>query len=223
MGLKNKVKDIWKKVSDLEDGEETRDKMAKDKGRIPYKDISQKLKEIMKQNVDVVGRKIIIPAYYIIYFNEMDRKLRLEVEDVVCDELREELYHEMRKINPEQNKHDLIIQMQTDAGLVDVQFRIEHHIKKTDEPEKAKEKAEIAQEPEPEVESDFQQTLVEQPLPQMPDDDQKTVVQKLEEKVLYKLLIDSGEGPQEHAISKETISIGRGTKDDVAACKDRLL
>ena len=54
----------------------------------------------MKQNVDVVGRKIIIPNYYAIYFNEADRKMRIEVEDVICDELREELYHDMQKYLP---------------------------------------------------------------------------------------------------------------------------
>jgi hypothetical protein len=215
MGVKDKVKNIWKKVSDLEDGEETTDKTAKGKERIPFKDISQKLKEIMKQNVDVVGRKIFIPSYYIIYFSKADRKIRIEVEDSVCDELKEELFHEMRKINPEQNKRDLIIQLQTDAELADGQFRIEHHIKKPDGVEKIPREAAPVSASMPEDERDFQQTLVEQPLPLNLDDQQKTVVQKLDEKTYYKLLIDSGEQVREQAVSKETISIGRGSKDDV--------
>lgn len=215
MGVKDKVNNIWKRVSNLEGGEETTDKTAKGKDRIPFKDISQKLKEIMKQNVDVVGRRIFIPSFYIIYFNETDRKLRMEVEDVVCDELKEELFHEMRKINPEQNKRDVVIMVQVDAALAEGQFRIEHHIKKPDDAEKIRREAQPVSASMPEDESDFQQTLVEKPVAQMPDDDQKTVVQKLEEKILYRLVVDSGEGMREQAVSKEMISIGRGSKDDV--------
>lgn len=215
MALKDKVKDIWKRVSELEDGTDAVNNMAKDKGRIPYKDISLKLKEVMKQNVDVVGRQIIIPSYYALYFNQADRKFRIEVEDVVCNELKEELYHEIRKINPEQNKRDLIIQMQTDPALAEGQFRIEHHIKKPESGDTTIQEKNHIQTPEPEKESDFLQTMVEQPSPHITDDLQNTVVQKPDTKFLYTLYVDSGEETREIGIIKETIAIGRGSKDDV--------
>ncbi|MBN1996624.1 DUF3662 domain-containing protein [candidate division KSB1 bacterium] len=215
MGLKDKVKGIWKRVSDLEDETDSTDSPSKNKKRIPYKDISQKLKEVMKQNVDVVGRKIIIPAYYTIYLNETDRKLRIEVEDVLCEELKEELYHEMRKINPEQNKRELLITVQTDSTLPDGQFRIEHHIKKPEASEKIIKEQNFEQASGPENEGDYQQTVVEQTPAQTPDDEQKTVVQKVGTNVLYRLLVDSGEEKREIEITKETTTIGRGTKDDI--------
>ncbi|MFQ5677353.1 MAG: hypothetical protein ACE5G1_15805, partial [bacterium] len=99
MAFKNKLKNAWKRVSDLDDDTESAKKQSKEKERIPYKEISKHIKEIMKEHVDVVGRKILIPNYYAIFFNEIDRNLRLEVEDVMCEELKEELFHEMRKIN----------------------------------------------------------------------------------------------------------------------------
>ncbi len=214
MGLKDKIKDVWKKVSDLEGGEEKAESTAAGKGRIPYKVISQKLKEIMKENVDVVGRKIILPGYYIIYFNEADRKLRMEVEDVFCEELKEELYHEMRKINPEQNKHDLTIRIETDASLPGGQFRIEHHIKAPETIGISRQPTVSFTVPKPEAEMETQKTLVEQPLPPLAEEEPKTVVQKIR-KPLYKLLIDSGTEKTEQIIEKETIAIGRGSKDDV--------
>ena len=215
MGLKDKAKGFWKKVSDLDDDSESANGLSKEKERIPYKDISKKLKDVMKQNVDVVGRKIIIPNYYAIYFNETDRKMRGEVEDVVRDELREELYHEMRKINPEQNKRDLLIEIQTDSALDDREFRIEHHIKKPESSAGKVTEESPVHTPEVESEIDYQETIIEQAPPTTADDKQTVVMQRPTADVLYKILVDSGEEKKEIEISKKTISIGRGTKDDV--------
>ena len=110
-----KLKGAWRRVSNLDD--ETQSIRTKADDRIPYKVISQRLKEIMEQNVDVVGRKILIPSYYGVYFNESDRDMRREVEDVMCNELKEELFHEMRKINPEQIKGDVVISFNTDPAI----------------------------------------------------------------------------------------------------------
>ena len=43
MGLKDKAKGFWKKVSDLDDDSESANGLSKEKERIPYKDISKKL------------------------------------------------------------------------------------------------------------------------------------------------------------------------------------
>ncbi|MFQ5772567.1 MAG: FhaA domain-containing protein [bacterium] len=218
MGLKDKMKKAWKRVSDLEDDSEMAQSQAKEDERISYKDISKKLKEIMKQNVDVVGRKIIIPNYYAIYFNEVDRNKRLEVEDVLCDELKEELYHEMRKINPEQNKREMLIEIKTDSSLTNGQFRVEHHIKKPEQAEEIEKVSEMdaaVEQPRVEDENDYKQTVVERIPPKFSNDEQKTIVQRPVNELLYKLSVDSGERKEEIVITKESISIGRGSQDDV--------
>jgi len=214
MGLKDKAKSFWKRVSDLEDNRDTSTSPANEEDRIPYKDISKKLKDLMKENVDVVGRKIIIPNYYAVYFNAADRKKRAEVEDVLCDELKEELSHEMRKINPEQNKRDLLIEIKTDPALEAGQFRIEHHIKKPVAEEKTIENF-AAVPPQVENEMDYQQTVIEQAPCQSADDEKTVVMPRTDAAVLYRLLIASGEEKREINITKKTISIGRGSKDDI--------
>lgn len=215
MGLKDKAKGIWKRVSELDEDSETANSLSKEKERIPYKDISKKLKEVMKSNVDVVGRRIIIPSYYAIYFNEADRKLREEVEDVVCDELKEELYHDMRKINPEQNKRDLCIEVKTDASLENAEFRIDFHIKKPEPGDKIIADEAPVHTPEIENEIDYKETVIEQTPTPTTDDKQTVIMQRPTDEILYKVLVNSGEEKKEIEITKKTITIGRGSKDDV--------
>ncbi|MFQ5604504.1 MAG: FHA domain-containing protein [bacterium] len=218
MGLKDKMKNAWKRVSDLEDDSAEAKSSASESERIPFKEISKKLKEIMKQNVDVVGRKIIIPNYYALYFNEADRNLRLEVEDVLADELREELYHEMRKINPEQNKREMLIEMKTDTTLNKGEFRIEYHIKKPDKETPIKKSTEIlttVPQPVVEEENDYKATVIEQAKPLVSDDEQATIVQKPPAEILYKISVESDGNKEEITIKKDLITIGRSTQDDV--------
>ncbi|MBN2008990.1 DUF3662 domain-containing protein [candidate division KSB1 bacterium] len=215
MGLKDKAKGMWKRVSVIDDDMETADNQVGGKERIPYKEISKKLKEVMKQNVDVVGRRIIIPSYYAIFFNEADRNIRIEVEDVLCDELKEELHHEMRKINPEQNKRELVIKIQTDINLVDGQFRIEYHINKPQVTESTPQIQTAVPDTVVSDDNDFKQTVIEQTHQVTPDDAKTVVMQRPTSQVLYTLLVDSGEGKQEIEITKPVVTIGRGSKDDV--------
>jgi len=187
--------------------------------RIPFKEISKRLKETMSKNVDVVGRKIIVPNYYAIYFNEEDRKSRLEVEDVMTDELREELYHEMRRVNPESSKKEIVIEMKTDSSLPKGQFKIEHHIKKPEVKKETEEHGKVAatltRTPVVEEDEDLKATIIEQVAEEPPDDYQATIIQRPVSAVLYKLLVDSGESKEEIEITKEKISMGRNSKDDV--------
>ncbi len=218
MGLKDNIKNAWKRVADLDDESEGAENQAKENDRIPYKEISKKLKEVMKQNVDVVGRRILIPSYYAIYFNELDRKRRVDVENVLCDELKEELFPEMRKINPEQNKREITIEIKTDSSLERGQFRIIHGMKKPtaeEEKEKIVKIEPTVPEPPVDVESDFKETIIEQAPQPITDDEQVTIIRKPESAVQYKLVVDSGEDTKEVNFTKDTISIGRGSKDDV--------
>lgn len=219
MGLKDKMKNVWKRVSDLEDETAGARGQATASDKIPYKEISRKLKEVMKQNVDVVGRKILIPNYYCVYFSEGDREARVEVENVLCEELKEELFPEMRKINPEQNKREMVIEIHTDSSLEKGQFRIAHHMKKPEAGEEAKAASATPQTspppPKPPVsdENDFKETIIEQ-RPQFTSDDQATIIQRPAE-IRYKLLVDSADDQKEIEVTKDSLTIGRSSQDDV--------
>ena len=187
MAFKEKLKGAWRRVSNLDD--ETQSIRRKVDDRIPYKVISKKLKEIMEQNVDVVGRRILIPNFYTIYFNESDRNMRLEVEDVMCSELKEELFHEMRKINHEQSKGDVVVSVNTDPAIEKGQFKVVHRMKKPSEEEGASLDKTASEIMTPQEEKDLQQTVVEAAPDFTAADEQQTIVQMPESPVLYKLLI----------------------------------
>ncbi len=217
MGLKDKLKAAWSRVSDLEDDGAAAREHASTAERIPYKDISRGLKELMKKNVDVVGRKILIPSYYVIYFSEYDRDVRQEVEEVLCDELKEELYPEMRKINPEQNKREITIEIMTDSSLAKGSFRIDYNMKKPSEAGgKAHDKTGDRPEPPPAVphERDLKETVIEQPPPATPDE-QPTIIQAAATDVRIKLVVDSGTDKNEVTVPKAKASLGRESQDDV--------
>ena len=213
MAFKEKLKGAWRRVSNLDD--ETQSIRRKVDDRIPYKVISKKLKEIMEQNVDVVGRRILIPNFYTIYFNESDRNMRLEVEDVMCSELKEELFHEMRKINPEQSKGDVVVSVNTDPAIEKGQFKVVHRMKKpSGEEERASLDKTASEIMAPSDENDLQQTIVEAP-DLSAADEQQTIVQMPESSVLYKLLIHTDDGTNEQLVTKEMVTIGRSSQDDV--------
>ena len=212
MALK-KLKGAWRRISNLDD--ETQSIRRKVDERIPYQVISKKLKEIMEQNVDVVGRRILIPNYYAIYFSESDRDLRLEVEDVMCNELKEELFHEMRKINPEQSKGDVVVTVNTDPAIEKGQFKIIHRMKKPHEEERASLDQTASEVMTPPDENDLQQTIVEATPDFKAADEQQTIVQMPESPVLYKLRIHTDDGTNEQLVYKEMVTIGRSSQDDV--------
>ena len=214
MAFKEKLKGAWRRVSNLDD--ETQSIRRKVDDRIPYKVISKKLKDIMEQNVDVVGRRILIPNFYTIYFNESDRNMRLEVEDVMCSELKEELFHEMRKINPEQNKGDVVVSVNTDPAIEKGQFKVVHRMKKPSQEEERASLDKTASEIlAPSDENDLQQTIVEATPNFSATDEQQTIVQMPESSVLYKLLIHTDDGTNEQLVTKEMVTIGRSSQDDV--------
>ena len=64
-------------------------------------------------------------------------------------------------------------------------------------------------------ENDLQQTIVEATPDFSAADEQQTIVQMPESSVLYKLLIDTDDGTNEQLVTKEMITIGRGSQDDV--------
>ncbi|KAA3613748.1 MAG: DUF2662 domain-containing protein [Calditrichaeota bacterium] len=224
MGIKGKFGKAWKRVASLEDDDATseQDQVAGNE-RIPYKEISKKLKALMKQNVDVVGRKILIPNFYTIFFNEIDRKLRIEVEDVIINELREEIYHEMRKINPEQSKQVIIIEFKTDESLDKGEFKITHHTKKEGDPVPVQSPP-IKQPPAPATpvqpemadDDDFRPTVIEEDEDTvLPEDEQKTIVQMPQPDTKYTLIVESENHKEEIPLIKETTTIGRSSKDDI--------
>lgn len=222
MGLRDKLKGVWRRVSDLDDETASAGEQAAADNRIPYQDVSKKLKELMKKNVDVVGRKILIPTYYTIYFSEFDRQSRQEVEDVLCDELREELYPEMRKINPEQNKREIFVEVKTDSNLEKGQFQIGCRMKRPDahEPKPAAGAAKpTTPQPPVVIPDDLKETVIEQaPLPD--PDDQVTIMQTPQGEFQIRVHVKSDRGEEEIAIAKTKISVGRSTQDDVTLASE---
>ncbi|MCZ6818526.1 MAG: DUF3662 domain-containing protein [Calditrichaeota bacterium] len=217
MGLRDKLKGVWGRVSDLDDESASAGEQAVADNRIPYKDISRKLKELMKKNVDVVGRKILIPVHYVIYFSEVDRQSRQEVEGVLCDELREELYPEMRKINPEQNKREIFVEVKTDSNLEKGQFQIGCRMKgpEANEPKPAAGEAKPTTPQAPVAAADdLKETVIEQ-APLLDPDDQFTIIQTPQGEFQIRVHVKSDSGEEEIAIAKARISVGRSTQDDV--------
>jgi len=219
MGLKDTFKGAWHRISDLEDESAAASDQASASDRIPYKDISKKLKELMKKNVDVFGRKILIPPYYTIYFSDVDRKARQDVEEVLCDELKEELYPEMRKINPDQNKREISVEVRTDSSLQRGTFRIEFSMKKesgTPQPEKAGHQEKPS--PAADDEMDMKATVIER-APVFDADEQATIVQPPQAQEapapVFRIEIDSGNDKVLQEILKKRITIGRASQDDV--------
>ena len=59
--------------------------------RIPFSKISERLKGSIAENIDEIGRKVLIPNTFKVYFNKLDRAQRINVEDILVQELEEEL------------------------------------------------------------------------------------------------------------------------------------
>ncbi len=221
MGLKDKLKGAWNRVSDLDDESASAKEQASAGDRIPYKKISKEIKELMKKNVDVVGRKILIPGYYIVYFSEEDREMRKDVEDVMCEELREELYPEMRKINPEQTKRDILIEAGTDPDVELGKFRIEYRMKRPAPGERKptaspKPKPTSQAAPPPDDDKDLMATVIEQPTVSEPNaDDMATVIQTPAGTDSFSITVKSPNSENAHQFTKKKISIGRASQDDV--------
>lgn len=216
MGLKDKLKGAWNRVSDLDDESASAKEQASAGDRIPYKKISKEIKELMKKNVDVVGRKILIPGYYIVYFGEEDREMRKDVEEVMCEELREELYPEMRKINPEQTKRDILIEAGTDPDVELGKFRVEYRMKRpAPGAHKPTAAARPAPTPPPDDDNDLMATVIEQPAVSVPDaDDQATIIQAPVTDG-FSIIVKSDTSEKSHQFTKKKISIGRASQDDV--------
>jgi predicted component of type VI protein secretion system len=148
--------------------------------------------------------------------------MRKEVEDVMCEELREELYPEMRKINPEQNKKDILIEAGTDPDLELGGFRIEYRMKR---PAPGEHKPTAAARPKPAPppaaassadDNDMMATVIEQPAVAAPSaDDMATIIQAPAGADSFSITVKSENGENTHKFTKKKISIGRATQDDV--------
>ena len=84
--------------------------------RISYEFLLNVLIEAMKYNADKIGRWIILPQYYVLYFNPEDRKLRQEYEHMPIKALTEEMkaqYKDISQTDPE----NLLIEFADDEEL----------------------------------------------------------------------------------------------------------
>lgn len=95
------------------------------KGRkIPFSEISQKLRDVVKENIDEIGKKMLIPNRFKIFFSKFDRNMRRDIEDILIGELEEELYNISKEWN-NHNKEYFFVEIQSDYDLKPGEFYIE--------------------------------------------------------------------------------------------------
>jgi len=110
----------------------------------------------------------------------------------------------------------VVISVNTDPAIEKGHFKIVHRMKKPSPEEERVSLDKTASEiMTPSDEKDLQQTIVEATPDFSATDEQQTIVQMPESAVLYKLLIHTDEGTNEQLVTKEMVTIGRSSQDDV--------
>jgi len=92
--------------------------------KIPFSKISQKLKFAIEENIDEIGKKVVIPNRFKIFFSQFDRNMRCDVEDILKSELEEELYNISKEWN-NRNIENFYVEIQSDDYLKPGDFYIE--------------------------------------------------------------------------------------------------
>ena len=92
--------------------------------KIPFSKISQKLRNAVKENIDEIGKKMLIPNRFKIFFSKFDRNMRRDIEDILISELEKELCNISKEWN-NLNKEDFYVEIQSDYDLKPGEFYIE--------------------------------------------------------------------------------------------------
>ena len=92
--------------------------------KIPFSKISQKLKCAIEENIDEIGKKVVIPNRFEIFFSQFDRNMRRDIEDILKSELEEELYNLSKEWNNRNIEH-FYVEIQSDDDLKPGEFYIE--------------------------------------------------------------------------------------------------
>lgn len=207
MSLKKKLKEGLKRLTLLDDD----DKAIKKDGefrKIPYAVLSKKIIETMKNNKDEIGRVIIVPNHYVIYLSQKDRDSRKEVEALLIEELKEELFHHSQEFDPQKEKEDIGIEIRTDASLPVGNVKIDCYMKRDIAPA-PKEEVAFANEDRTILEQQDVAEKMEAPEPG------KTIIRPVETTELYQLIVIHDKNTETHRIKKANLTIGRGSKVDI--------
>ena len=241
MGLKNKIGEFIRKVTDLNGGE-AKSKAGADSitgKKISFDDLSKKLVQEREDGKYVLGRRVLVPDYYVILLNPKDMEKMIEsekIERILIEELTEQLYNVCKKHDQEKKKENIVIEVNSDEKLDSGKFRIEYKM----EAPKGKSKS-VSKEPGDRglhtvIEAKKDETVskkkndkgvstviekekaVEEgktmPKEKPVDTGVATVVKPERKKPLYKIEVDDGKEKRTAKISKKRISIGRHTEDD---------
>ena len=91
--------------------------------KIPFSKISRELKNTIMENIDEIGKKVLIPNRFRIFFSRFDRTQRENVEDILKCELEEELQNIAREFD--NNNDSFSVEICTDEKLGQGKFYID--------------------------------------------------------------------------------------------------
>jgi len=95
------------------------------KKKIPYSKIAKNMIDHLNGNIDEIGRKLLMPDSFNLYFSPEDRKSRIKVENIVINELKEELYRYAKGLNSLILKESIKVNILTDTALMQGTFKID--------------------------------------------------------------------------------------------------
>ncbi len=197
--------------------------------RIPFDYIAAKLKDVVRQSKDVIGRKIIVPNTFIISFSPVDRAYRRFIEPVFIEELQEVVKKEIARIKgivPEK-KIDMVIE--TDKNLEAGRFYIDCFYREKKEKMKIKPhkfpKLQKLQESVTPESSELSKTVVPPPGDKTMIDGSflKTLLEKAEKEseessgsgLLFRIQLDEKRGSRSVYVAEGAFSIGRSLDADI--------
>jgi len=93
--------------------------------KIPFTVLSKNLINSLKIHKDQIGRIVLLPNSYTIYFSSDDRNSRKKIEEVMIAELREDLYRYAKGLCPGVVKSDFRINFYTDDSMPAGKFKID--------------------------------------------------------------------------------------------------
>lgn len=204
MSFLDKIKGAFKKISDLDDVEVSREKKFSDPKLIPYKDIVRELIKAMEESKYELLNSIKVRNYYIISFNPEDWKLIEDHEQDIIEDLRVELFNKIKEFDTKKQKEELIIETRTNASIVNGEIKINSFTKREKAPKQKKKKTKV---------DDLTQVEVkEKPEDISLPDAAETIVRPTKKEFFYKLEIYDGKKSKTMDISNDEIIIGRNSK-----------
>lgn len=91
---------------------------------IPYSEIICSVRESLEAGIDELGRRILVPNQYGIFFNPEDKQARENREDILIEELHAEMMFDIHRLNPEFQPEELEFIIDSDESLKKGEFYV---------------------------------------------------------------------------------------------------